>query len=519
MQIVPSGFNQIANGDVIPLSWGIRISFDKAYDDSITWFTLDQSTLNSGDLLAPIEDNPLQAWDFYEYKDFAERLVYMSVQKSIDFPYSVVSAIADFQLNNYDQYFTPNGTSPVANDVLPKRPVRLLLGLSNVLLPQFVGLTEGMPEIERTEGLATFTAMDFLTWIYDMDIRETIAMQNVRTDEVLANIFQQFGLAPDQYDLARGRNTIPFLFFEADQVKAGDIIRPLMQAEMGRLWLDEQGIIRFTPRLEQPTDPVYLLDDDNIEDIEHSGDDEIINRVVIITQVREVQEYQSVYSKSKTDTQLNVVPANGTYVFVASLQDPALTIEDPDFGENAGVSWFTAATPDGTPVVSGVSVDSTELKTNSFNITFNNTNNFAVNIDQLFLWGRPAKNITVEPVIYENKDTDSIAKYEEQTYEINNNFIQDIDDARSLALTMLDEYSEHADIVTVTMSKPNPALQLSDIIDIDYEEYSGEYRIIAMNIKLQDAKMTQVLTCRRYQPRTWFQLDVSQLNGTDVLAP
>jgi len=52
----------------------------------------------------------------------------------------------------------------------------------------------------------------------------------------------------------------PFLFFERDQQTAGDIIRPLMQAEMGMLWLDEQGIIKFIPRLEIPNEPVYAFD-------------------------------------------------------------------------------------------------------------------------------------------------------------------------------------------------------------------------------------------------------------------
>ena len=143
-----------------------------------------------------------------------------------------------------------------------------------------------MPEISRTDGTATFTAMDFLTWIYDMPIRNTIAMQNVRTDEVLANIFDQFGLHESQYDLAQGRNVIPFLFFEREQQTAGDIIRPLMQAEMGMLWLDEQGIIKFRPRLEQPVDPVYYFDHDSIIELDTSEDDEIINHVIINTNVR-----------------------------------------------------------------------------------------------------------------------------------------------------------------------------------------------------------------------------------------
>lgn len=518
MQTVSPQFNQLADGDIRPLSWGALISFTKEFDDDITFFTLDESTLNGMDLLAPSDDNPIQAWDFYEYTDFTERLNYVSIERSLEFPYSVVSAIADFQLNNYDKYFTPNSSSPISSYIKPKRPVRLLQGFSSTVLPQFVGLTEGMPEISRTEGTATFTAMDFLTWIYAMPIRNTIAMQNVTTDEVLANIFQQFGLAPTQYDLTKGRNRIPFLFFEREQQTAGDIIRPLMQAEMGMLWLDEQGIIRFRPRLEQPSEPVYIFDHDNIVNLDTSEDDQIINHVVINTDVREVQEYQTVHSKTASDNSLHIVPAGGTYVLPAQLSDPCLTIEEPDFGENAGVSWFTAALPDGTLVGSGVSVDSVELKTNTYDITFSNSNGLDVNINQLILWGQPGKNISLEPTIYDAYDEDSVEKYEEKILPIDNNFIQSTSQADSLAETILDEYKEFNDIITIEV-KGNPAIQLSDIIEVDYDEYSGEYRLISTYGKTQDGKYTQVLKARKYTPRHWFTLDQSALNGTDVLAP
>lgn len=518
MQTVSPAFNALADGDVRPLKWGLFISFTKAYDDDITFFTLNQSLLNGPDILAPTEDNPLQAWDFYEYEDYTDRVIFLSWERELEFPYSIVSAIADFQVNNFDKYFTPNSGSPIEGYNLPKRPVRLLSGFANTSLPQFVGLTQGMPEVDEANRLATFTAFDFLTQIYDMPIRNTIAMAYVTTDVVLANIFTQFGLSPTQYDLATGRNEIPFLFFERDQITAGEVIRKLMEAEMGMLWLNEEGIIKFRPRLEQPDSAVYLFSDLNINSISTSGDDEIINKVTITTDVRDVQEFQVVYSKDATSTLFNVIPAGGTYTFPAELKDPCLSIETPIFGEVSGVSWFTADDSVGNPVTSNVSVLGVELKTNTFDITIKNDNAFAININQMELWGQPAKQISAEPVIYENYESDSVAKYEVKELAITNNFIQSIDQARSLALTILDEYSEYADIIEVDV-KGNPALQLSDIVEIDYQHYSGDYRVIAIKNKLQDQKFTQILRLKRYTPRHWFTLDQSQLNGTDVLAP
>lgn len=518
MQSVSSVFNQLANADVRPISKGMFMALEKQADPDISWFTLDQSLLNGGDILGISGDEAFLPWNYYTYVDYSERITYQSVSRELLFPYSVATSIADFQVQNTDRYFTPNSGSPVSSYILPKRPVRLLQGFSSTLIPQFVGLTSGMPEISRTEGTATFTAMDFLTWIFDMPIRNTRAMQNVSTDEVLAEIFEQFGLVPSQYDLAKGRNVIPFLFFEREQQTVGDIIRPIMQAEMGMLWLDEQGVIRFRPRLEQPDEPVYYFDHDSIVSLDTDGDDTIINHVIINTDVREVQEYQIVYSKSESDSSLNVIPASGSGVFSASLSDPCLTIEQPTFGTNSSVSWFTAALPDGTPVNTGITVTSVELKTNSYDITFSNSNSFSVNIEQMSLWGQPAKNISLEPTIYDSKDTDSIEKYEDKTYVIDNNFIQEVSQADSLALTILDEYSEFNDVITIEV-KGNPALQLSDIIELDYDEYSGQYRIIGTTNTMQDQKYTQILKCKRYTPRQWFTLNQSTLNSTDLLAP
>lgn len=518
MQTTSNQFNRLANADIRPISWGASISFTKEFDEDVTFFTLDQSELDGIDVLAPNDDNPIQAWDYYKYQDVSERLVNQTIERSFNFPYSVVSSIADFSLNNYDKYFSPNSNSPIEEYILPKRPVRLFQGFSTEKLQQFVGLTQGMPEINRESGTADFTAFDFLTWIYDMPIRNTIAMSNVRTNEVLANIFEQFGLSPSQYDLSKARNVIPFLFFERNQTTAGDVIRPLMEAENGWLWLDESGIIRFRPRLEQPAEPTYYLDSDMVISATTEGDDNIINHVIINADVREVQEYQIVYSKSETDTNLHVVPSGGSYVFEANLTDPCLTIEQPTLGENSSVSWFTAALPDGTNVPSNVSVSSVELTTNSYNITFSNTNGFDVNIDEMSLWGQPGKRISLEPAVYDAYDDESVEKYEEKILTIDNNFIQSISQAESLALTILDEYAEYSSIINVEI-KGNPAIQLGDIIELDYEEFSGEYRIIGIKNRTVASQFIQQLRLRRYNPRHWFTLDQSELDGTDVLAP
>lgn len=491
------------------------ISFTKDFDSNREPFTLDVSSLNGEDLIMPIEDNPLQAWDFYDYEDYSHRLVSMSWDRELEFPYSVASARADFSMSNTDSLFSPNGNSPIAEYVIPKRPVRLLSGFGSTLLPQFVGLTQGMVDISEDSKIAQFTALDFLTQIYDMPVRDTIAMRDVTTDQVLENIFQQFGLNPTQYRLAPGRNRIRFLFFERETQTAGQLIRELMQAEMGMLWLDENGIIRFKPRLEISIDPVHVFSQRDIVTVGISSDSEIINEVEISSEIREVQDWQTVFIKS-AGSQVNVVPPQSSYVFEARLEDPCLSIESPTPGEASGVSWFKATLPNGREVTSGVSVVSTELKTNSLDITFQNTNNFPVDISEMELWGQPAKIIN-RPIRTMNYPP-SIEKYETQRLEISNNFIQSEEQVRSLGLTILDEYSDYAALLDAEV-KGNHAYTLGDIVDIEYRQYTGRYKIIGISASMANNSFTQNIKLRWQGYRQWFVLDESDLNGTHLLAP
>lgn len=350
---------------------------------------LNSSLLDGPDLLKPSEDNPIQQWDRYEYQDYLDRIVMMEWTRELEFPNSVVLAIADFVVENHDDYFTPNSGSPIDSYILPKRPVRLLSGFNGSNIPQFVGLTEKMPEIDDASKTASFHAIDFLSQMFKMPMNKTLAMQNVRTDQVLAAIFDQFGLAPSQYDLPVCRNVIPFVFFEQGdkKVQAGEVIRQLMQAEGGHLWLNEQGIIQLEPRVAAVLEPVYSFNESNVIDIKTNEDSQIINMVKIYSDIREVQEYQVVFSKSGTDSNLFVIEAGGTREFEADLQDPALYVATPSFGIGSAASWFTAERTDETPVGSGVTVDSHQLRTNTYAFKIKNTNSFAININQVELWG------------------------------------------------------------------------------------------------------------------------------------
>jgi len=512
MQTVTTQFTDLMNGNVVPLSWAYRMAFDKSYNEDVSFFTLDTSVLDGIDVLSPDNNDPIQQWDKYAYDSYTDRVIFMEWTRQLEFPSSVSSAMADIMLENTDNYFTPNSGSPIDQFILPKRPLRLLAGFNNINLPQFVGTSEKMPVIDDTSKTATFHALDFLSEIYTMPITETISMQNATTDEVLIEIFNQFGILPSQYSLDIGINVIPFVFYDAD-TNAGGIFRSLMEAEMGNLWLDEAGLIRFNNRYHVTNTSSFTFDKNNVIDIKTTADDNIINTVKINADIRELQPFQPVYTLVGGGEPITI-GANTSRVFNISLTDPCTSITQPTQGFSSVTSWYTAIkTSDSTTAT--VAITGVSLKTNSYTIFFKNNNAFEVTIDGLEVWGTPAK--VIDSIRYKEVNQNSIDKYGEKVLEINNNFIQSIEQCDALSIPILQSYSEFASQLEIEVYV-NPALQLNDVVTVGVDYYTGDFKVIKIENRLRDNNFVQKLTVQNTDIYSWFTLDQSVLDGTDVLA-
>lgn len=525
---VSDAFHELAAGPVRPLDWRVNVSFTKERDDDIGWFTLDESQLDGGDLLADDDTKPIQVWDAYDYQDISDRLISMSITRSVEFPYNVQSAIADFSLNNYDGYLSiagAGGVSPLSQYILPKRPCRLYLGFNTAgQAPQFVGLTQGIPSYDgfRNER-ANFTALDFLSEIGDMKLDSMVMMRDARTDQVIAAILEQFGIEPSMFNLDPGLNVIPFVYFEPGK-DAGNALRELVQAENGRMWLDEEGIIRFEPRTGAIGDtPVMVFDENNIIDIAPSREGQIVNSIFISAEVRLVLGHQPVFTDDNSNGYSSApgddnyrVPANGTKEVWLNFEDPVWTANALVLNGSADDSNYRVVDLAGNLVSSGVTASGTLFAT-SYKLEITNTNAFPVSVSYLELWGEPAKMLGGQPLEYEAEDTDSIAKYGQMKLEITDNrCFGSLNNARAYARDILSKYSEYNNVITANV-KGDPSLQLGDIVTLDYPNYEGDYMITGMSHKLSDAVLETEITMRKTELYSPFILDESVLNGTDVL--
>jgi len=506
MQTITPAFVDLMNGNVQPINWRLRISFSKDFNEDVEFFTLDQSMLNES-ILAPDDSVVVQPWDKYDYKKYDSRVISMEVTSEELDPYSSAKSFADVTLDNHDLLFSPSSGSEISDDVLPKRPVRMFMGFGNIALPQFVGLTEGMPTISRSDMTASFHATDFLSFLYGTEMGETIMLLDQTISEILDVLLQSLGLIPDQFELDESSTVVPFFYIQKGRLFGG-VAEKLMEAELGRLYMNELGIIRFRNRYNYDDTPVAHFDTSNVIDWDGSNDSKIINSVKITANPRQVKEQQPIYQSQEIHT---LSPSQTIVVWVA-LEDPVISAEDPVYSasELSDEGYYIASS-------SSVTLTSMDVFAESLKLTFNNGTGSEQTITDITIWGEPAKPIYPEPIEVIEQDDVSVGKYEEEWYEIDNDYIQSDTEAVSRALIILNDYSNLNGSIEMDV-KANPALQTGDFISVDLPGYVGSYVISKIvNILHSSGHLQQRLTVKNRRLVSFFTLNESQLDGEDVL--
>lgn len=511
MQSTTLQFRQLAAGHVRPLSWGLSASFDKTFNEATTFFTLDESVLDGIDILAPLDDIPIQASDKYAYQDFRDRVISLEVVREETEPYSVVQAFADISLNNYDGYFTPGSGSPIDNYILPRRPFRLSMGFNTQVLQQIVGLSDDMPDLDKVSGTASFHVIDFMSYLLDRDISETVMLENVRTHEVLDYLLQHLGLSEDQYALDGSVNTIRFFYVERGTT-FGNVVSKLIEAEIGAFFLDEHGIIRFKNRYNYDLTPVYTFDKSNTINYSVGEQPKIINSVKITGDVREVQSSKSVGTSSSTP-----IGVGEEIIMFINFNDPVTSVVDPVYSATpiSSSHFISALNSDGTGAYTDVVLNDLELFSQSAKLTFENVGSNSAYIAAVNVYGTPAE--VVDTIDVREIDQSSINKFEEQIYEINNEYLQTTDNAQTRALMLLRDYKDYANTIQLEV-KGSSALQMGDAIDVDLDGFQGVYVITKTANILSGGGFKQSLRAIKKLAVSYFVLDESVLDGSDLLS-
>jgi hypothetical protein len=512
MQTVTTDFNNRANGYMRRLVNRALMSFPRAYDPSVSFFTIGVSTIGGADIIKGTGD-VVAEWDKYQYDDYSYRLKSIEVTRQEEMVNSTTLAQADFVFENHDNYFTPNRGSAIQDYILPYRPVKLFGGFGDEAIPQFTGLTEKMPTIDEKSKTASFHAIDFMYSLFNRPLDQAVMYQDKRTDEILAELLVEFGISPTQYNFDVGFNIVKFAFFDKGS-KFGDAVKELMEAEMGRFYMDEQGIIRFKNRQNYSTSPSWFFNESNIVDIQTSKQDDIINAVTVRANVREVQAKQKYWELQSAV----IIPANGTLQVWADFNDPVTSVDAPEYITAADTSLYTTNTSEdgsGLQVNANISVVGTRFA-KSYLMEFENTNAFPVYLTSIELFATPA--LVVKEIYVRYQDDASVEKYDERVLDIQNDYINNEGDAASKAQIIIDDYSGYASTFEITV-KGNPALQTSDVVNVSVWGTAANFVITKIVNRWELGKFTQRLTVRKKVFRTFFTIGVSTIGGSDVIAP
>lgn len=491
---VSNKFNRIANGGIRPLDWKVEMDF-------------------TGDFL-----------------DLSGRAIGLSVSRSFEFPYNIQSAIADVSLDNHDGFLSFSGInpSPIADDILPNIPIKISYGFKTAgVVPNFNGFTETIPTYDgEHDSIAKFTALDKLAQISNSHLPNMVMMRDARTDEVIQEIFTQLGLSPSEYNLEQGLNVIPFVYFDADK-SVGNALKELIQAEDGRLWQDEEGVIRFTKRIVSvfQDDPVMVLTKSNVLSITPSRDSGIVNQVNIKAEIRQIEANQQVFMMTNDTGYQSAddnyrVPANGQATFWLAFDDPIWTATAPTLNGGANTSRFTAVNLSGTAVNSGISAVGTLFAT-SYKIVFTNTTASPVSINSITIWGQPAKLIGGQAVEYMVYDDVSVAKFGTNSIDITDNrCFGSVDNIKEYAKNIITQRSDYSKQITMNI-KGNPALQLGDVVVVSIDQFQGRYQITSISNVMDNVSESKLETEIKLQ---WisdaidpFILNKSVLDGADRL--
>jgi hypothetical protein len=128
-------------------------------------------------------------------------------------------------------------------------------------------------------------------------------------------------------------------------------------------------------------------------------------------------------------------------------------------------------------------------------IVVTNTNQTAISLKTIRIWGEPAK--IVDTFEYDAYEDVSVEKFGEQLLVIDDNdyfgSYANVDAYAEDILTKRVEYSPTKEIVV----KGNPALELGDVVTLNYKDV-GNYQIVGKKDSLTNKGLVTTLTIERY---------------------
>lgn len=510
MQSVDSIFTAEEKDSVRSIVASLLTSWKKEVVTATT-FTIGVSTIGGDDYIG-LNPGAIGGPGVYRYFDDSDYAQSLAWERELNIPTGGLNkAYAEGVLDNTSGRYLPSymgGDSELFTAILPRRPIIINAGFNyggiDNTLPQFSGMLTNQPEVNKQTGLVGLKAADYVDYFYNKFLDKEIMFTGLTTDQVIENLFISAGMSTAQYDLDTGLNEIAFGLFERGS-RYSDVINKVVEAENAQLYQDETGVFKFENRQHWYTSPYnevqLILATADVINAQAPSEDTIINVVEIKSKIREKSAEQLIYQTQETIE----LGTTGTVEYFISYEDPVLEVTSVTIIAN------DAEDGSGTDRSSNVVYNKTDFAQAS-KFIFSNTHSSTIYITNLQVNGRPAK--VVSEIYHRQQDDSSVTAYQERIFTLDNEYIQSVTWAQSLALVLLQSFSEPQNLQDITI-RAKPRLQLGDLLS-----WQGHYwRIYGIKTRLDPSQgFVQDLKMLISSNQSYFTIGVSTIGGSDVIA-
>lgn len=528
---VSTAFQDASEASTNDVNYDVLIGWDKDFDSNATFFELDVSTLDGPDFLKGSGDN-VTFFDFFKLGSEKRFVEQWEVTRATSlFPYGLFMAQADLTLDNASKRFLPGFDNEIGDYIKPRRPMKIYSGFDNEIVSQFVGFTD-IPKNSLVDCKTTIHAMDVMDY-FDTVETDIKYFEQMYWHEVVEALLLEQGFISDQFELEE--STQPKIgYMPTGGMTVGEIFRKGCEAEEATMFADEDGIIRLWNRFHYynaSMSPSKTLSYENVKDVRYE-DTPIINYVRVLALPRAISALQKLWqSESAIEIEANssrLIPINFEDDFgalpITSAHAPVY-ITDQDEDHKSFYLTNDNSQGTGNPNESAITMSDFSVVGDVAFIEFTNSDSIPMFITDLHIYGTPAK--VTAPIEEEYKDQASIDAYginpdnSGEIIEIENDWIQSKYTAFAHAFTMVEEYKEGNQQLQVEPF-PDPSLMYGDIVEMTVDDVDSAPRTcIIVGTKLKNDLsqiIDQYLTLDERTFKNYFRLDVSELDGSDVLA-
>lgn len=529
MQVVSTDFLDAADAPANQPTFSSSVSWKKEYDPLTTLFTIGTSLIEGPDYIAGGGGAPTY-FDKYLYYDESLNVNNFTIDRTISaIPIGIMSAQLDIEFDNTSKRYLPSYDPDIGNYIIVGRPIKVSVGFNKEAIPQFIGYT-GRPSITLYNRVIRYHAFDAMEYLNNFEI--TLDMQtDISVNDMIELILDDAGFSPTQYDLEASLGE-SIKFIATKGLKAGTVIKNLVESELGVFFFDELSVAHFWNRahFNLNSTSVATFSYDTVLDLKYV-DTPVINHVRVRAKPRALMEYQAVWIMSGYIE----LEAGQTIQYIGGFSDqdgdlPVSSVGVPVSSQSIlNDSFYTPNTAnDGTG--SDASADIVMSNFNSlggtaFSVDFQNTSSSVRYISQMRIYGEPAKVTSYIEEEFKNdtsiEDNGLNPDDGGTVIEITNDYIQsDLAAAAYVDNLVIGNSSPRRQFVIPIL--PNPAYQFGDVVNVEIDDTSEDLKGVIMGNRIsmsQDTAISQELVVEIRTFSMYFTIGTSIIAGPDVIAP